>query len=60
MPSVPPARLPTPPTPGDRERHLSALVERLAHLAIDLNTIAARLNTLASDLTHAIPPTPGE
>lgn len=45
---------------ADRELYVAGLVEKLFAVAIDFNTLAARLYTMATDLTAAFPPIPGE
>lgn len=47
-------------TEKEEEEYTARLVEKLAATAIDLNTIAVQLNSLATCLTIAHPAIPGE
>jgi hypothetical protein len=44
----------------ERDEYVSKLIEALRSVAIDLNTVAAKLNTLSQDLAAVSPPIPGE
>lgn len=46
--------------PSDRDVYTSRIVEQLTQASIDLNTAAARIVTLTTELSELFPPQPGE